>query len=484
MHVKVKKRFFFGGLKLKLITFVLLAILAAISAQSLYILPLIKDYIEKKAFEVGVTTTERISDFSLFALLERTYENRLSLDDAIKKIQNSNTEGVVGISIYQRQKQDTNASFKYISGFGSDGKDTKIDDVLLEYLASGTKEKIYYDTYILEQGTRSIETYRFMKPIIYYYEEKNILLGFTLLYYDKTPINIIIEESLEIILTSTIVILLLSIIFVYFVGARFTRPILEITEASDVISKGNLDIKLDIRTNDEIEDLACRFNAMVDGLKERQKMKKFVSGSTMNMIQNDSQQALVLGGEYRTLTILFTDIRNSTVISEEQSPSEVINIVNFYLNLQSEIIKEYDGDIDKFVGDQVMASFHGENDVQRALECALEIQKSIEKHNTIRVQGKETICEVGIGINKGEVIVGNMGSLEQMDFTAVGLHVNIAARLCAKAKENEIIIEKSTHEHAIGTHIALYETAFDVKGISYPIQAYVMGRSENEKNGS
>ena len=131
-----------------------------------------------------------------------------------------------------------------------------------------------------------------------------------------------------------------------------------------------------------------------------------------------------------------------------------------------------------------MASFHGENDVQRALECALEIQKSIEKHNTIRVQGKETICEVGIGINKGEVIVGNMGSLEQMDFTAVGLHVNIAARLFAKAKENEIIIEKFTHEHAIGTHIALYETAFDVKGISYPIQAYVMGRSENETNDS
>lgn len=482
MHVKVKKRFFFGGLKLKLITFVLIAILAAISAQSLYILPLIKDYIEKKAFEVGVTTTERISDFSLFTLLERTYENRLGLDDAIKKIQNSNTEGVIGVSIYQRQKQDTSASFEYISGFGSDDKDTKIDDVLLEYLASGEKEKIYYDTHMLVYGNKNIETYRFMKPIIYHYEEKNILLGFTLLYYDKTPINIIIEESLEIILTSTIVILLLSIIFVYFVGARFTRPILEITEASDVISKGNLDIKLDIRTNDEIEDLACRFNAMVDGLKERQKMKKFVSGSTMNMIQNDSQQELVLGGEYRTLTILFTDIRNSTVISEQQSPSEVINIVNFYLNLQSEIIKDYAGDIDKFVGDQVMASFHGENDVQRALECAIEIQKSIEKHNIIRVQKKETICEIGIGINKGEVIVGNMGSLEQMDFTAVGLHVNIAARLCAKAKENEIIIEKSTYKNGTFADTVLHETAFDVKGISYPIEVYVIGGSKNEKH--
>ena len=93
-----------GGLKLKLISFVFLAILAAITVQNIFTVPMMKSYIEKKAYEVSTTTIERISDFSSFALLERTYENRLSLDDAIKKVQNSKIDGLIGVSIYQRQK--------------------------------------------------------------------------------------------------------------------------------------------------------------------------------------------------------------------------------------------------------------------------------------------------------------------------------------------------------------------------------------------
>jgi len=181
-----------------------------------------------------------------------------------------------------------------------------------------------------------------------------------------------------------ILILLLASLFIYFIGVRFTRPILEITKSATSVAEGDLNIKLDIKTNDEIENLADHFNAMAKSLKEKEKMQKFVSGSTMDMIQSRQAKDINLGGEYRKLTFLFSDIRGFTAMSEEKSPSEVISIVNFYLDLQSQIIKENGGDIDKFIGDEIMASFRGEDATNKALKCALAIQESISKENLKR----------------------------------------------------------------------------------------------------
>ncbi|MBA1433167.1 MAG: hypothetical protein FAF04_06155 [Epsilonproteobacteria bacterium] len=96
----IKEILYKGGLKLKLISFVFISIFLAISVQNYFIIPFIKENIEKKAFEVSSTTIERISDFSSFALLERTYENRLSLNDAIERLQDSHLDGLLGIAIY------------------------------------------------------------------------------------------------------------------------------------------------------------------------------------------------------------------------------------------------------------------------------------------------------------------------------------------------------------------------------------------------
>ncbi len=259
----------FGSLKLKLSSFVFFTILLAISAQNLYILPLVKEFIEKKSIEISVSTIDRISDFSLFALLERTYENRLSLDEMIKKLQKSGIDGVVGVSIYQKEKLDGNVSFTYLSGFGKGVENLSLDEELLHELGRTMSEDVSYKEYMLKTDEKNIDTYRFIKPLIYQYQGKNILLGVVLLYYDITSINKIIEESIEIILTSTLMILLIATLFAYYIGSRFTRPILDITEASESISKGDLNIHLNINTNDEVENLAYHFNAMVEDLQER-----------------------------------------------------------------------------------------------------------------------------------------------------------------------------------------------------------------------
>ena len=475
---KLKTLLRIGGLKLKLISFVFLAILAAITVQNVFTVPMMKSYIEKKAYEVSTTTIERISDFSSFALLERTYENRLSLDDAIKKVQNSNIDGLIGVSIYQRQKIGDSIKFNYLSGFGDDVRNIPVDKKLQTALDNSSNEDVSYDDYIVKSKNKDIDTYRFVRPIIYQYQENTILLGVAILYYDKKAINDIIETMLDFMSTITIVVLLIATLFVYFIGVRFTRPILEITQAANSIAKGNLNIKLNINTNDEIEHLAYHFNAMVNGLKEKKKMQKFVSGSTMDMIKSGSMRHNMLGGEYRTLTILFCDIRGFTAMSEEKKPSEVISIVNFYLNLQAQIIRDNGGDIDKFIGDEIMASFSGDDATNNAVKSGLEIQAMIKKENIKRAKRGETICEVGIGINRGEVIVGNIGSHEHMDFTAVGSVVNVASRLCSTAKAGKVIVDKSTYDRASCRYNVMLQTPFSIKGISYPIDTYAVSNGD------
>jgi len=464
-----------GGLKLKLISFVFLSIFVAISMQTMFIVPIMKSNIEKKAFEISTTTIERISDFSSFALLERTYENRLSLNEAIKKVKNSGIDGLVGVSIYQRQKSEDSVSFDYLSGFGADVKDIELDTKTVNSLENSANEKILHDSYSLKKtNKRTLEMYRFAKPITYMYQNKSVLLGVAILYYDKQAINDIIEEMIDYILTIMIVILLLATLFIYFIGVRFTRPILEITKSATSIANGDLNINLKIKTNDEIENLADHFNTMAKSLKEKEKMQKFVSASTMDMIQSRPTKDINLGGEYRTLTFLFSDIRDFTAMSEEKNPSEVISIVNFYLALQAKIIKKNNGDIDKFIGDEIMASFIGEDATDRAIKCSLEIQESIVKENVKRLKDSETVCEVGIGINAGEVIVGNIGFSEHMDFTAVGLAVNVASKLCSVAAAGNIIIDKHTYDTANCNYNVKAQTPILIKGISNPIDTYVI----------
>ena len=427
---------------------------------------------EKKAFEVSNTTINSIADFSSFALLERTYENRLSLDEAINKVQSSHIEGLVGIAIYQKNKEDNNISYDYLSGFGFEDEKPEIDVDLINRFKDPLLKDVSHESYTLKLQNRTIESYRFVKPILYKYQDREILLGLTILYYDKEAINAVVDRMINLIFSVTINTLLIATLFVYFIGMRFTSPILQITKAAARVAKGDLNVHLDISTNDEIEELAEQFNKMVHGLHDKEKMQKFVSNSTMDMIQDGKKSALILGGEYRRLTFMFCDIRGFTALSESKEPSEVVSIINFYLNLQSQIIKANGGDIDKFIGDEVMASFSGDDSPKRAIKCSVEIQMMITQENIKRLKRGETICELGIGINQGDVVVGNIGSHERMDFTSIGLSVNIASRLCSSAKASQICIEKTTYEASMLKYNVKTQEPMSIKGVSYPLKTY------------
>lgn len=235
-----------------------------------------------------------------------------------------------------------------------------------------------------------------------------------------------------------VTIIVMGILLRIFMKILVVRPLLTIGDTAEQVGVGDLSVEAVIQSKDEIGALAERINNMIFGLRERLHLTKFVSGGTVDAVKEADLSGVALGGERRNAVVFFSDIRGFTSYSEKVEPEQVINMLNTYLNEQAVIVKKHNGDIDKFVGDELMAVFKGEKMIEHAIESAIEIQKTM---NRLREETGDLI-HVGIGINAGPVVMGAMGSKERMDYTVLGDNVNLAARLCNKAGPDEIIISQ------------------------------------------
>lgn len=251
-----------------------------------------------------------------------------------------------------------------------------------------------------------------------------------------------------------------------------TAPIAVLSQATTAIADGHYDVKIPVRGHDEIAQLSGAFNRMTAGLRERADMQKFVSQSTVAMIQRGPQTPAERAGRRRVITLLFSDIRGFTAFSEQRPPEEAVAALNRYLQLQADLVQRFHGDVDKFMGDAVFAHFTGDDMVLDAIRCALEMH---------RVVGQAPLDDpslpplsLGIGIVTGEVIVGSVGGAERQDHTAVGAPVNLAARLCAAADPGETLMSASTFDAVRGLVAAEATAPISVKGVSTPVVAYRM----------
>jgi adenylate cyclase len=187
-------------------------------------------------------------------------------------------------------------------------------------------------------------------------------------------------------------------------------------------------------------------------------------------------QALELGGIRREVTVLFLDIRGFTSIAEVKSPEEVVGILNSLFKIVNKVIFEYGGTLDKYMGDAAMAVFNAPLDVEnhgnRAVQAAVEIQRSIAEHaeEFVKVYGAE--IGVGIGINSGEAVVGNIGTKERTDYTVIGDAVNIAARLEAKSEKGEILIGRATKEKLPALFDIVFKGLVNLDGKKEPVEVY------------
>ena len=189
---------------------------------------------------------------------------------------------------------------------------------------------------------------------------------------------------------------------------------------------------------------------MILSLREKLLMEKYLSQPTVQSIKEHRDVTqLKLGGERKYVTALFSDARGFTSLSEKMSPEDVVRLMNVYLNLQATVIHQCGGIVDKFVGDEVMAIFEGRGNEINAVRAAVEIQSYCRALNAARAASGEKQISIGIGLNSGEVVMGNMGSEDHMDYTVIGDNINIAARMCGIAQPGQVLVSKIIAE-AIG----------------------------------
>ena len=229
-----------------------------------------------------------------------------------------------------------------------------------------------------------------------------------------------------------------TLFLAFFLGRRLSQPILRLVEGMNRVKAGDLDISLRATTRDEIGLLTNTFNEMIGGLRERLQLMRYVGSHTQAMIRDSVDTEVNLGGTREVLAVMFTDIRGFTAFSEKRQPEEVISMLNRYLGFQAEIVPEYEGSIDKFVGDEMVALFIGERALERAIECALAIERRMQEEHAKDPQP----VFIGTGINYGPMILGNMGAENRLDYTVIGAEVNLGARLCDAAAPGEILIRK------------------------------------------
>lgn len=197
---------------------------------------------------------------------------------------------------------------------------------------------------------------------------------------------------------------------------------------------------------------------------------RYVSPKVVDELIKNPSAALKLGGEKQEVTVLFSDIRGFTTLSEQLQPEQVVELLNEYFQAMTDVIFAHDGMVDKFIGDAIMAIFGAPvphpDDPLRAVQTAVAMQAELKKlQEKWAARGRRTF-EIGVGVNTGEAIVGNMGSTQAMGYTVIGDTVNLASRLESANKElaTHILISESTYRRVAGQVEAKEHEGIKVKG--------------------
>jgi adenylate cyclase len=272
-----------------------------------------------------------------------------------------------------------------------------------------------------------------------------------------------------------------------------------VSTMKEIITSSDLSQRARVEYDDEVGHLATWFNRMVGDLemaynqikqyayksvlaknseeKIRHIFQKYVPGEIIDEVLKTKGASLLLGKKQK-ITILFSDIRRFTTIAERLSAEELVISLNTYFNIMVGIIIEHKGIIDKFIGDAIMSIFGApvlhEDDPFQAVLTGLEMLKSLEGFNRKQVKMKRPVFEIGVGLNTGEVVVGNIGSTQKLDYTCIGDEVNTASRLegLTKVYGVPIIISESTHNATKGSIQAREIDSVRVKGKVKPVKIY------------
>jgi class 3 adenylate cyclase len=306
------------------------------------------------------------------------------------------------------------------------------------------------------------------------------LLGFSVMLFDEDVVMRPYYRTQIMVLVCTAFFLYLAIVLTYIVGNYIVNPLLflrmSVRKISDVlstmirgqtrVSAASLVYNDTVTSRDEIKLLSTEINDMVTVIRG---IVPYISASTLKHAESG-----VVSSTQKELAFLFTDIRGFTTLCEGLAPNEVVSVLNRYLDLETEIILNNHGDVDKFVGDEMMAFFEGPDKEENACRAAMQIRRAMMKEKEEREKTGKPIVAIGIGINVGPVVFGSVGARDRMDFTSIGDTVNLAARLegANKAYGSKTIITEAVMTRVEGRFLCRELDYIAVKGKNEPVRIF------------
>jgi len=318
-------------------------------------------------------------------------------------------------------------------------------------------------------------TITIVSPIVF----KQTTVGYAVVLFS----NEFIRERVQVAVRSVVLVAGIAIVIVSLVSipmaSGLLRPIFRLFKGTKEISLGNFDYQIPEKSNDEIGDLVRSFNMMASELKKKEVLKgifdRYVSPQVADEILKEPDK-IRLGGERREVTVFFADIRGFTSLSRKMLPEQTVEMLNKYFTLLTEIIFRFEGTVDKFIGDAVMGIFgspiKSESHLEQGVKAAAAIKMAMETVNVSRRSKGLLPMQMGLGVDSGEVIVGNMGSKSRTEFTAVGDSVNTASKLADLAGGGEIIITESVYERLKDRISVVPLPGVVIKGFEQPLMLY------------
>jgi adenylate cyclase len=301
------------------------------------------------------------------------------------------------------------------------------------------------------------------------------------------------RRLLYITLGAVVIASIVSLLAAMKLAAWASSPLTLVKATLDEISRGNLDARVSMDRNDEFGEVGQAVNHMALSLQERAVLKgalsRYVSAHVAESVL--SQRNLPeLAGSRRRITVMFCDIRNFTRFSNALEPEQVFGFLNEFFTEMIDVIFQHHGTLDKMLGDGLLALFGTPHDdpehAVHALEAAIEMQKRLEKLRGKWAQYHSSDLAIGIGLHTGDAMVGNVGSKDRMEYTAIGDTVNIASRLEAATKDHgcRIILSFDTASE-IPVRIPLRQVAeITVRGVAQPMKIFTPRETPGSGQGN
>jgi adenylate cyclase len=416
-----------------------------------------KEIFYQQALKIG---TLNLNNYAYNARIPLLENNILQLNTLIKGA--SNVEGLVYAAIL-----DHDRVIKAHSNFNKIGTDFK---------KFGNVEKVAIEDGIVYFTSRLISGERVMHlsmPILFNDKKLGAVhVGVSIDFIERE-----IRSERVLIVLIAVVVAFLSAGIAIFVGFRFAGPITQLVVATQEIGKGNYKYKIKMKRNDELGNLAMAFNKMSEDLLRKSFMQesfgKYVGSDVLDMIMANPEDAW-LKGRTNEATILFMDVRGFTSYSSAKDPEKIVEELNEYFEIVTTVIINYGGYVDKFIGDAVLAVFgvpiYNKRHLERGVQAAVLIQKELFKAG--KNKDNKLLTSVGIGIESGVVISGNIGTEMKMEYTVIGDSVNIASRLNGLAKSGEIVISKKVFERVEKLIEVEALPPQDIKGVPGKVETF------------